>query len=175
MRVEADTDWTNSDMTIELTSGSMNRIESAGFAGGPEAGPQGLGDTAVFSPVSSLGDITGGAGANTAVDHTETPNTFSASWFNTATDDIGTFDIAMITLSDDANGSLRFRTISGAEVEEGRFTVGSQPVNFIRNGCIGPCIPEPSTATLLLTCCVLPAVARPRRNPRLCFHSATVS
>ena len=36
-------------------------------------------------------------------------------------------------------------------------------------------VPEPSTATLLLTCCVLPAVARRRRYRRLRCHSATVS
>jgi len=145
MRVNADTDWTNADMTIELTSGSMNHIESGGFAGGPEAGPQGLGDTAVFSPVTTLGDITAGAGANTAVDHTETPNTFSGSWFNTETTDIGDFDIAMITLSDDANGSLLYRTISGALVEEGGFTIGSKSVVVIRNGAI---VPEPTTLAL---------------------------
>ena len=136
MRVTADTDWTNSDMTIELTIGSMNHIESGGFAGGPEAAPQGLGDTAVFSPVTSLGDITSGAGANTAVDHTETPTTFAASWFDVVTDDIGIFDIAMITISNDANGELRFRTISGRLVEEGGFTIGTSPTWVIRDGGI---------------------------------------
>ena len=163
MRVESDTDWTNADIRIDLTSGTFNHIESSGFAGGPEAAPQSLGDTAVFDP-SPVGDITGGPGANLAVPHTESATSFSASWFNTTPDDIGTFDIAMITLSKDANGTLLFRTISGALVEEGGFTIGSRPITpNIINGCIGRCIPEPSTATLLLICCVLPAVARRRR------------
>jgi len=144
MRVDADTDWTNSDMVVNLTTGSMNNIESGGFAGGPEAGPQGLGDTAVFDP-SPAGDITGGPGANTAVPHTEGDQSFSASWFNTATDNIGIFDIAMVTLSDDANGSLLYRTISGTEVEEGGFTIGSKAVVIIRNGKI---IPEPTSLAL---------------------------
>jgi len=122
MRVEADTDWTNADMTIELTSGSMNHIEIAAFAGGPEANPQGFGDTAVFSPLFAVGDIAGSPGTNAAVAHTEGAQDFEASWFNTATDDVGVFDIAMITISNDADGALIFRTISGSIVEEGSFT-----------------------------------------------------
>jgi hypothetical protein len=148
MRVDADTDWTNADMRINLTAGTMNHIESSGFGGGPESNPQGLGDTAVFDP-SAIGDITGGPGANTAVDHTETPTTFEGNWFNTATDNIGTFDIAMITLSGDAQGTLVYRTISGSSVEEGGFTIGSVPTFTILNGQIRSLpIPEPTTLAL---------------------------
>ena len=145
MRVVADTDWTNSDMVISLSSGSMIHIPSTGFGGGPESNPQGLGDTAVFNP-SPVGDITGGPGANTAVDHTESATEFSASWFNTDTDDTGTFDIAMVTISNDANGTLLFRTISGSDVEEGGFTIGSTPIFRVINGRID--VPEPTTLAL---------------------------
>ena len=145
MRVDADTDWTNADMRINLTAGTMNHIESSGFGGGPESNPQGLGDTAVFNP-SPVGDITGGPGANTAVDHTESATEFSASWFDTDTDDTGTFDIAMVTISNDTNGTLLFRTISGSDVEEGGFTIGSTPIFRVINGRID--VPEPTTLAL---------------------------
>ena len=155
MRVTADTDWTNSDLSINLDSGTLNHIEAATPIGGtgPVAGVAGFGDTAVFGPTTDLGNAVAAIGNSPqlATDYSESATAFTANWFNTATDDIGTFDIGMISLSQDANGEIRFRTISGSEVEEGGFTVvnGVQaaPTWLIRNGAVVP-VPEPGTIAL---------------------------
>ncbi len=152
MRVTADTDWTNADMSIALTGGSLKHIEGAAPFGGtaPTPGVAGLGDTAVFGPTTQLGDgLAAGANApQLAADHEESATAFKANWFNTSTDDIGEFDIAMITVSTDANGEILFRTIAGTEVEEGGFTIGAAPTWEVRDGAIVPTIPEPTTMAL---------------------------
>ena len=148
MRVTADTDWTNSDMEIDLSKGTFNHISTVPPFGGMASipGVTGIGDTAVFGPTKELGSGFHAVGnpPQLATDHSESPTSFIASWFNTATDDIGVFDIGMITISDDAEGELRFRTISGREVEEGGYTLGTAPTWTIRRGAIVR-VPEPGS------------------------------
>ncbi len=168
MRVNADTDWTNADIEISLDTGTLNHIEGPAAFGGtaPTAGVNGLGDTAVFGP-SPVGSGTDAAGnlPQLATDFSEGPQSFAANWFNTSTDDIGEFDIAMISVSDDANGEIRFRTISGAEVEEGGFTVvggiRANPTWLVRNGNI-ELVPEPGTIALVSLALVGIAAGRRR-------------
>ncbi len=155
MRVTADTDWTNADLKIDLASGTLNHIEGPKLFGGtePVPGPAGLGDTAVFGPLFNLGNLTGGFDApNLPAGFTESPTFFSIHWFNTTApedpQDVGTFDIAMITISTNtaAEGTIAWRTISGAEVEDGGFGGGFQNW-FIEGGQI-LLVPEPSSLLL---------------------------
>ena len=161
MRVEADTDWTNADIDINLSSGQLNHLEAGGFPGGPTPGPAGLGDTALFDPITDLGNLFGGfSGPNLAAGWVETPTEFAGAWFNTPTNDMGTFDIAMITISSDANGELLFRTISGSLVEEGGFGIEGGAVFTIANGAIVR-VPEPTTLVLAgLSLCGVLALRR---------------
>ncbi|MEO2048118.1 MAG: PEP-CTERM sorting domain-containing protein [Pirellulales bacterium] len=146
IRVTADTDWTNADLNVSLVSGTLNHVAPA-FLGSPN-GVNGFGDTAGMAPTTVNGDITGGFNgvAGFAGDHTETPTTILSSWFTTETDDIGTFDIAMITISNDANGSLNWRTIAGNDVENRGFGGTGEGLPII-NGAIG--IPEPTSIALV--------------------------
>ena len=154
MRVTADTDWTNADLDIELTSGTMNHIAPA-FLGNPE-GTGGFGDTAGLAPTVVNGDLTGGFnGTYSNAQHSESTTEFLSKWFTTNTDDIGTFDVAMITISDDANGALRFRTLSGADADASTWDpkdpvtgnrAGGIPFIAITNGIIG--VPEPTSLVM---------------------------
>ncbi|MEO2048117.1 MAG: PEP-CTERM sorting domain-containing protein [Pirellulales bacterium] len=147
MRVTADTDWTNADLDIQLDSGNLVHIAPA-FLGSPN-GVNNLGDTAGMAPANNLGDVTGGFNgvAGFAGAHVETPTSIQTSWFTTETNDIGEFDIAMITLSSSANGELRFRTIAGSDVEDGGIGVVEGMLFRVRDGGI-ELIPEPTTLVL---------------------------
>jgi hypothetical protein len=167
MRVTADTDWTNSDLVVNLTNGSMNHY----LAPGPDAGPAFpvLGDTAVFGPLTSLGDLTGGWGDFSLVQpHTETPTTFVTSWFNVNSGDTGTFDAAMLTISNNAHGTIEWRSISGGDAEYRGYN-GRGVGLTICHGVVGvldpppSCIPEPTTATLALAALCLVS-GRRRQN-----------
>ena len=136
MRVTTDeTDWTNADLSIDLSSGTLNHIPEDLF-GSPNRA-NGLGDTATIAPAQLLGDLTGGfhGTAGYVGTHVETPTSFKSSWFTTETNDIGTFDIAMITISNDANGFLAYRSISGFKLEDGPGGPGQLTTDFnIING-----------------------------------------
>ncbi len=160
MRVVADTDWSNADLLIELDSGTLRHLEGAAVFGGTRTlpGPVALGETGVFSPLESVGDLTSGYDGPRlpSTQHTETPTSFEANWFNTELDDVGMFDIAMITISNDANGELRFRNFSdgGTTLEEGGYSPFSGFSVPIRDGCIlnnlgATCIPEPAAGILV--------------------------
>ncbi|MEO2020795.1 MAG: PEP-CTERM sorting domain-containing protein [Pirellulaceae bacterium] len=142
MRVTADTDWTNADLNISLDSGALNHVAPA-FLGSPN-GVNNFGDTAGMAPTSVNGDITGGFNGvvGFAGDHFEGPDHIRTSWFTTETDDIG-----MVTLSSDANGILRFRTVAGEQVGDGGIGINSGILFTIRNGGIDR-IPEPTTLVL---------------------------
>ena len=145
LRVTADTDWTNADIDVSLSGGTLNHLTPPFL--GSDNGVNGFGDSAGMAPTVVLGDVTGGfngvvgfAGA-----HVESSTSLNSSWFTTETDDIGTFDIAMLTISSDANGSINWRTIASSEVEERGFG-GLGEGMLIINGLIG--IPEPTSLTL---------------------------
>ena len=100
----------------------------------------------MFDPNTSLGDIGGGfSGPNLPAGWVENETIFSGSWFNTDTNDIGVFDVAMLTISSNANGTVRWRSISGADAEDHGIGAGSVGVPII-NGMVG--IPEPTSIAL---------------------------
>ena len=147
-RVDAPTDWTNSDMQVLLTSGTLNHLQPELF--GSETAVNGLGDSTVFAPTLVLGDLTGGFQGQVGVfDHLETPTELTTSWFTSDSDNLGTFDIAMITLSDDANGTLAYRTRYGNLVDHGP-AAGSRfallpDFNIVNGQIVAIDRPEPPT------------------------------
>jgi hypothetical protein len=114
MVTTSSTDWTNALIDLQLISGTVNHI------GTDEPLPQDPGDTSVFDPGNpALGTIVD----EVPDDFVETPTRFAASWYNTATDDTGSFSIAALTLSNDAFGLLEGENLSGGDVDEFRFRV----------------------------------------------------
>ncbi len=168
MRVVADTDWTNADIRIDLTSGQLNHVPPTHpLFSAQTAKFNGRGDTATISPIPPFLHRSSPAfyvttSAFYAGGHVETPTTFQSSWFDVDTDSIGTFDIALITISDDANGKLRFRTISGQLVEEGGYSLGTSPTWTIHNGAVLP-VPETSSCYLIILGCLAPSIYGNRR------------
>ena len=156
MRVTAETDWTNADLDVSLVTGTLHHVQPEMW-GNPQW-VNALGDTAAFAPTNSPGNLYDGfqGTASFVGDYLEADTQFRASWFSTRSDDLGTFDIAMLTLSNDANGDLRFRTIAGSDVEQGGFTAGTEAVWFIDGGRICTCphpvlfVPEPTSRLLML-------------------------
>lgn len=156
IRVTTDTDWTNSDIQINLSSGAMvHFLNVPPFGPATEqAAPQNpfIGDTAVWSPIPPSGNFgvdfpSGTSIANPTYDSANENATFwDVSWFNTATTDIGIFDIGMITLTPDANGTISYRTVTGSEVEDGGYGP-AEDAYFIQDGMIVG-IPEPGTLAL---------------------------
>jgi len=138
LEITTDADWTNSRLDIALTDGTMRHLQG-GFPPGPVPGPQASADTAVFAK-----DF----GAASTADFNEQPTAFNVSWFNTATTDTGTFYIAMITLSDDAQGTLTgFNLVAGGETD--RFDGEQGSITYvIEDGQIQE-VPEPASLALL--------------------------
>lgn len=153
-------DWTNSDLRIELTSGSIiHHLTNPPFGSPvPAPDPQDpfIGDSAVWSPIAPAGDFgtafpAGTSIANPVYDNTVENATFwDVSWFNTATTDIGIFDIGMITLSPDANGTISYRTVSfdqtlgESQVEDGGYGNAEDRFAIVD----GQIVPEPGTLAL---------------------------
>ncbi len=134
--VTTDTDWTNSHMKIELTAGQMNHVEAGGLTPGPKPEALEAFDTGVLIPSGTLGAVD---------DFVESPTFFQADWFNSSGPDTGDLRIAIITLSNDATG-----TISGLTVADDPTTVEDtfdEPFRFeFSNGTL---IPEPATLAVL--------------------------
>ncbi|MCH2114699.1 MAG: PEP-CTERM sorting domain-containing protein [Pirellulales bacterium] len=158
MRVTSTTDWTNADLEISLSEGSLNHVAPAFL--GSTVGVNGLGDTAGLAPTAVLADLTGGFNGtfSSAGAHVESATDFSSSWFTTAGGDIGTFDIGMITLSSDAVGTIAYRTIAGSAVENGGWA-GSPATFRIEGGAI--VVPEP-TSLMLASLGLIPMFLRRR-------------
>ena len=140
MMVDTDTDWTNSRLDISLTSGAMYQhafgSNSAPTPALVAAFPELAYDTFVTVP-NGL-DVTF-AGAIT-MDAT----TIAASWADTATGNAGKWQVARITLTQDANGSVAGKSYDVESAGQGiLFTDDWEIVE----GWL--CIPEPATLGLL--------------------------
>lgn len=133
MRVTATFDWTLGQLEIDLDSGHMRHLNQFG----PIGVVLGLGDTGVFGPTDVIGDLSTTSFAN-VLQLTETDTFFSVEWSDLAGIDLGEFDVAAVTLSDDANGTLTFTSThrNGQEIQD---------VLQIVNGRI---IPEPAGLVL---------------------------
>jgi len=146
LEIETDTDWLLGELEVNLSSGSLNQIESGGFGGGPEPIFQNLGDSGVFDPSPSFGEVGDNLGSSISDQPAfeESPTSLSVGWFNTRSTDIGVFSIATLTLSDDANGIISGRVITNAAGND----TSAEAINFlVVNGAI-TVIPEPSTIML---------------------------
>ena len=150
MMVDTDTDWTNSRLDISLSSGAMYQHAFGGNnAPTPAlvaAFPELAFDT--FATVPNGLDVTF-AGAIT-MDAT----TLAASWADTATGDSGQWQVARITLTQDAAG-----TVTGKSYDVESAGVG---IDFSADWDIvaGEFVPEPATLSVL----ALGALAMLRRR-----------
>ena len=150
MMVDTDTDWTNSRLDISLSSGAMYQHAFGGNnAPTPAlvaAFPELAYDT--FATVPNGLDVTF-AGAIT-MDAT----TLAASWADTATGDSGQWQVARITLTQDAAGTV---TGKSYDVES-----AGQGIDFSADWDIvaGEFVPEPATLSVL----ALGALAMLRRR-----------
>ncbi len=144
MMVEVDPDWTTTDMDLTLTSGEMFHETEVGsntepnpafFASFPDlewdtyaATPGGHARSASFA-------------GTTVMDAT----TFDAVWFDSVTGEAGTFRVARITLSTDANGDISGNVFFAkpGETEPGKVSIDEY---LIEDGEI---VPEPATMALL--------------------------
>jgi hypothetical protein len=130
--VTTTTDWTNSVIAINLTAGSMNHV--LGGMGGTQkvAMVQTFDDTGVSGPSWSTPAVAA---------FTEFPQTFTCSWFNTTSGDIGVLTLGLATLSADSVGTIVVKNYdvqtAGVGVEQEFEIVGGQIV------------PEPVTMSLL--------------------------
>ncbi len=144
MMVEVDPDWTTTEMNLTLTSGEIYQETVGGsntepnpafFASFPDlewdtyaATPGGHARSASFA-------------GTTVMDAT----TFDAVWFDSVTGEAGTFRIARITLSTDADGDITgdaFFAIPG-ETEPGKESLDDY---YVENGNI---LPEPATLAII--------------------------
>ena len=139
MRVTTGADWTNTRLDITLDTGQMFNVD-AFIVEQPDAVKAGTPNLAYDTWVT----VPEGAGAPVAIGGTpvQGPTEFGVSWGNLNTTDIGTFDIAQITLSADAAGTLSARNFQAGAPED---VYGAHAV--IRNGMI---VPEPASAFVLL-------------------------
>ncbi|MEO2045796.1 MAG: acyl-CoA dehydrogenase family protein, partial [Pirellulales bacterium] len=167
MRVTATTDWTNADLQVILTEGTIVHSPPA-FLGSPN-GANGLGDSAGIAPTLVAGDLTAGFNGTVgfAGPHVETPTELRTSWFTTESNDIGTFDIAMLTLSNDANGTILFRTIAGADVEDGGFGGSAVDLTVMMVELGKANLVEPFTPTAILGGGLVSALGEKGQKPEL--------
>ena len=129
MWVTTDTDWTNAHLHILLTQGSLVYDAPPGFClAAPELCPPPL--TRVMPP-----NLVGPAVA--------TDTEFRASWFTTVNDGSGTYTVAQIVMTHDAEGSLSGKVY---DVETAGMGVAIGPeYSVIQSGMI----PEPAVLGLL--------------------------
>jgi len=106
MRVDSLFDWGAARLEIDLESGQMRHADQFG----PIADSFELSDTGIFGPTEVIGDLSTRQSQIQIFEFTESPQFFSASWLNQSNVDLGMFDIATITLSNDANGTLTFES-----------------------------------------------------------------
>ncbi len=137
LEVTTTSDWTGAVLLLTLTQGTIYQ-EPEGFGlNGSTLGPPnpaGFGafpssefDTSIGGDVNSpsIAGAAGDVGGDTPQFDT---SELDISWYNNVTNDIGTFDIARITLSDDAVGTWSMKlTAAGSTTttESGSITAGA--------------------------------------------------
>jgi hypothetical protein len=154
LQITTDSDWTNSTMRIALTTGSFyNQPGFGGSPGGDTVQPGFWGivpslefDTAVAAPPSPSPWTPASLAGRHLIDGPGapifSPTLTSVSWFDTVNLGAGTFKIARVTISNDANGTILLDNFEAANAGIPQPVLGFAVVN-------GAIIPEPSTVVLL--------------------------
>ena len=146
------TDWTDARLDIELTSGSLYNHPLFGNDDPPMAAlvavyPDLGYDTFVQRPngeaARKVDELIWDGGEFKLLPKI-TDTSMHVSWFDSVRTDPGTWTLARITLSDDANGTLDFTTYDVAHAYI--LVVPFFDPLYIRNGEI---VPEPATLSLL--------------------------
>ena len=128
LQITTDVDWTSAALVLTLTQGEIyQHIYGSNFT--PPSSlvdlfPQLAYDTYIGAEVSGT-SVAGGAGDLGSVALRFDDQALSVSWFNIHNDDIGTFSIARITLSEDAVGTWSYITLNGQVSDSGTITAGS--------------------------------------------------
>ena len=124
LNVTTDTDWNSAAMLLQLNAGSLYQHE-LGAAAGPA-------DQAMIDLVPALafdtyvtGYVIGGAGDLGGTGMAFTNDRLDVTWYNVTPDDVGTFPIARLTLSDDADGSMSL--MSRGQIFDVAITPGLSP------------------------------------------------
>ena len=150
MRVNSDTDWTNSRLDIALSAGS---VYNHGF--GSNAYPnQSLVASFPDLAYDSYCTVPNNLDVTFAGTITIAGQTVGASWADTAVGDSGEWVVAQITLTTDAVGTVEGKSY---DVETAGTGVDFSPDWWVDGGKI---IPEPATLTLLALGACLPLFRR---------------
>ena len=136
MRLDATFDWIQAELSIDLSEGSMNHLPSP-F---PFADVIGNGDTAVFGATTVVGDYSTRESPLVLSGFVETETEFYVGWSDSQHLN-GQGDIGMITLTDDANGTLSYTARHANGTYSEKLTITD-----------GQIIPEPPSGILLLIC-----------------------
>ena len=125
MAFVTDSDWTNSRLDLALTSGSLYQDPRGGDT---EPAPA---HVAMFPELEWDTYVTGPTSAASTLASTLDDNEIGATWFDVVTSEAGTFVLARMTLSTDANG-----TFTGKSYNIDTAGVGVEFVGTVVNGQI---------------------------------------
>lgn len=150
LRATVTTDWTAAALLTNLTSGSLYQNVAAGPQ---DTGPSTFAafipalafDTYAASATGVAGDVSFAGGAvdiGGAPAKTMDTAKFDASWFDTVVGSGGTFSLARLTFSSNANGSLKVLVASAGD------NAGTVTEFNVVNGAV-VAVPEPASLGLL--------------------------
>lgn len=162
LTADTDTDWTQAQLLLNLTSGTLYQ-DAFGENTSPNSAFFSLAPTLANDTFVSAGDlyddtpsVAGGAlNLGGAVTQTMSTTSIDITWFDTDTSDIGTSTIAQITASADAQGTFELLVYSAGD-SSGTLFEGN-----VNNGVVSV-VPEPTSLALLSLGGLL--VARRRRG-----------